>query len=623
MAAAKLPLIGETGSISTQYSDEILRQSTISLPNDGRSDGGSHWGSYSSDIQKEREEHHDEVADLPSLSTPNNIALSDDEENNNVLKGDDQSATVDVIQEVHDDDTVADQPSAPTTPPNNVAAGNDEENNILEGGGTDDAGVDEQTATVSTSIPPRSRVKHRHCKAAIMICVVWTITIVLISAALGMNLFDESDEVECTLCGDGLDLTFDSVWPTRQPSSSSKESHPPLDPPPSNLAELCAPSIHLDNGLSGDSIENCMRACLPALCCFSSIDEEAQDGLFSIIGNMFGLDVSDAQAKGYLSTIDDCYVGDYISVCDEYDKWCATLYSLDFVLEESLPTHFYDTCYQEQLDPVAAAEDDNCGKLCQPLECCYGDGLVSNTAIMRKRYRQHQSTSETESRRRAEEESCQHFNAQDVALRTQICDGYAQFCDPEYSTYSSLGSTSFEPSGAPTQMHSSHPSYLPSISISPSSTAPSPLAPTSVQPPDVNTSSSSYPTLFPTYMPTSYQTESFSRSNSPSPPFTSTKGPSSRPSTLPSGTPSYTNQPSTTYSYTKQPTAKVFVSFTSPNTPRETTPTSKPSTTDSPSETPSVDRQFISFSAHPSLSPSSPTSSNATKPTSSLRPTEK
>ena len=232
-----------------------------------------------------------------------------------------------------------------------------------------------------------------------------------------------------------------------------------------------------------------------------------------------------------------------------------------------------------------------------------------------------------ESMRRAEEESCQHFNAQDVALRTQICDGYAQFCDPEYATYSSLGSTSYEPSGAPTQIHSSRPSmYLPNISISPSSTAPSPLAPTSVQPPDVN--DPSYPTLIPTYIPTSYQTESFSRSNSPSSPF-SAKGPSSRPSTLPSGTPTYTNQPSTTsYTYqpstthTNQPTAKVFISFTSPNTPRESTPTSEPSTTDIPSETPSDDRQFISFSAQPSLSPSSPISSNATKP-QRLRPTEK
>jgi len=386
----------------------------------------------------------------------------------------------------------------------------DEESNSTD---SDCDGVDE-TDQQSRTKSPRKKVKNRHCKAAIMACVVWSITVTLISLALGMDLFSEElysldDEDLCSLCGDnGLDSLFGNTTtlPTQQPSSSDARSRlKTIDPPPANLAEVCAPSIrlhhvsHLDGLLTGDLTEKCFKACQPSMCCLVN-NEKVQEDLLSMLG-LGGLD--DNQALEYLSTMKDCYEGDAVPVCEAYNEWCATLYSLDFVLEKSLPSHFFETCHRNQEDEEdviitssrvyskSVKSDDDCEKVCRPLECCYGNQYESSH-IMRKRDRQHkphedgETYFQIESRRRVEEGKCQHFNAYEP-LNTQLCDAYSPFCSP-YDNKLDFTLSFPKPTGAPTQ--------TPPTSLNPTIHPSSSTAPSTSLDPSVVPSSSASPSNF-------------------------------------------------------------------------------------------------------------------------------
>lgn len=313
------------------------------------------------------------------------------------------------------------------------------EHNTLDNTMDDADKVIERTAPA-----PRHTVKHRHCKAAAMVCVVWSVTVMLISMALGLDWFAAGPPDLCTLCGEnGLEFLLDrnktDGAPTagRPPSPGTAFGSKTIDPPPADLAKVCAPSIRLHRGpdpkglSSRDLMEGCIRACLPALCCLVH-DEEIQGGLLSMIAPEIGVD--EAQALAYISTVDDCYAGGDIPVCDAYNEWCATLYSLDHALEESLPAHFFDTCHRtvataDHRASDFAAADRDCEELCRPLDCCY-DGA-------RKRGREHKHRGDGETtfhfdwRRRAEgaQGGCQHFDAE-VPVNRQICDAYTPFCSP-------------------------------------------------------------------------------------------------------------------------------------------------------------------------------------------------
>lgn len=362
------------------------------------------------------------------------------------------------------------------------------------GGNDDDETGGEETRS------SRKEVKNKHCKATIMVCIVWSTTVTLISIALGMDWFNigisPDEEDLCTLCGEnGLDFPVDemSVPPTHQPSSSGATVRlNTIDPPPANLSKVCAPSIRLRHGshhngtLAGSLVEDCMKACQPAICCLAN-NSEAQEGLLSMIG-LDGVDVN--QALAYTSTVKDCYRGDDIPICEAYSEWCATLYSLDLVLEESLPAHFFGTCHRSQENEedmvTATTRASNlapCAELCRPLGCCY-ENRHEFTHVMRKRVRQHKHNGDdgktnfqTEPWKRVEEEECQHFNQQDP-LNTQVCDAYSPFCShlKHKLTLTLAFPTATKPSDAATQIPSTsfHPSSqppwskIPSISLDPS-----------------------------------------------------------------------------------------------------------------------------------------------------------
>jgi len=452
---------------------------------------------------------------------------------------------------------------------------------------------------------------------------------------------------DCTLCGDnGLDFMLDetSIWPTRQPSSP-KVTLPfiTIDPPPVDLAKSCAPSIHLHRDSRG-LVENCIKACLPALCCLVN-NEEAQEGLLSTLGLLAMGD--DQASSAYLSTIKDCYSGDDIIVCDAYNEWCATLYSLEFVLE-SLPRHFFDTCYRKEehediiiatsraFNPVTA--DGDCGEICSPLACCYESGQESNNHVIRKRVRQHrhytdgESILETESRRLVEEYECQHFRAQEP-LSAQICDAYSPFCNPtDHLLDSDLAYPSSEPSGTPTQMQSLKPSVQSSKqpSILPSRSDPPAFQPTTTKNPTVSLPPTSIPSAMPTSFPSIQQT------SSPTFQPTATKNSSVSPTNENNGSSSFTptNSPTfqssttnfTSESDTTQPSASLYLTSnsSSPSSMENNFLTQQPSSSETPTvesrnitlnSTSSYSYQLsISLSAQPSVSPSSYTNTSSMEP---------
>ena len=405
----------------------------------------------------------------------------------------------------------------------------------------------------------RKRVKHRHCKAFIMVLCIWGTTIILISIVLGMdklwwgtsvNEQFSIDENECTLCGEnGLKFGADDVitepTPSKQPSHwinqlpslyqlttalPSKESVSTIKQPPDNLFEICSPSIHLHP----DMLEDCIRSCTPALCCLKN-NEVSQEGLISMLES---IGISGSQATIYLSTIPDCYNGDDIPVCDSYNEWCATLYDLNYVLEESLPTYFDNKCTEEQTQQVVEEENtatiiayersidpittyNECGEsMCQPVACCYDNGHELNN---RKRQRQHKPNEENEVslRRRLSGVDCQHFKR--LPLKEEVCSAYASFCNPSYMLESTSADPSLEPSGVPTHIQS----LTPSIQISklPITQPSNSTLPTSDNPTEQPESPS---------LPPSHELSDEMNTTQPS----VSKTPSSAPSLQPSSTPS-------------------------------------------------------------------------------------
>jgi len=381
----------------------------------------------------------------------------------------------------------------------------------------------------------RKRVKHRHCKAFIMVFCIWGTTIILISIVLGMDKLwwgtsvnDQFsiDESGCTLCGEnGLKFGADDVMteptPSKQPSHwinqlpslyqlttalPYEESTSTIKQPPDNLFEICSPSIHLHPSM----LEDCIRTCTPALCCLKD-NEDAQEGLISMLES---IGISGSQATIYLSTISDCYKGDDIPVCDVYNQWCATLYDLDYVLEESLPTYF-DLCSEEQtqqqeedeeevvtatiiayersFDRITTYNNECEQSMCQQVACCYDNMHDLNN---RKRQRQHKPNEDNEVslRRRLSEVECQHFNTQRLPLKAEICNVYAPFCNQSYMLESKSVYPSLEPSGVPTHIQS----LTPSIQISklPSTQPSSSTLPTSDNPTDQPESPSIPPSVW-------------------------------------------------------------------------------------------------------------------------------
>ena len=539
----------------------------------------------------------------------------------------------------------------------------DEENNT--GSRRSDKNV--STATM----PPRrirKRVKHKYCKAAIMILIIWGITIVAISFILGMDswwgaseqIYGTDGDDLCTLCGEN-GLNFDEITlmePTKQPTHwvnqlpsmyqlSTKLPSKPIDTiklPPENLAEVCAPSIHLHDGM----VEGCIRSCMPALCCLKN-NEDAQDGLLTMLAT---LGVSGTQADMYLSTVKDCYHGEDVPICNDYNEWCATLYSLDSVLNESLPAHF-ETCSQKQDskgDVIIAFEkryinnptmsDDGCGEICNPLACCYDNGYDPP----RKRKRQHSNeiiesnNFEIERRRRMEENDCQHFSAKDP-LNAEICNAYAPYCSPSGYMESESLYPSHVPSRAPSQIQSltpsiqisNHPSNLPTSSIPTSvdeTLAPS-LIPSSKPSSDPSSMPSYFPSLQPTISTSSNEKNSTVVTTSipsfqPSPattfpstsvlPTTGNSGSALTMDTAFSISPSISNSPTadrtTNDSYTNEPTADIK-SSSSTNRPSERSsemPTVGNSTMNNATKAP-----IISSTRPPSNSPSESMSAEPTQ----------
>jgi len=403
----------------------------------------------------------------------------------------------------------------------------------------------------------RKRVKHRHCKAFIMVFCIWGTTIILISIVLGMDklwwgasINDKFsiDEHGCTLCGEnGLKFGADDVilepTPSKQPSHwinqlpslyqlttalPYEESASTIKQPPDNLFEICSPSIHLHP----DMLEDCIRSCTPALCCL-------KDNETLLISMLESIGISGSQATIYLSTIPDCYNGDDIPVCDTYNDWCATLYDLDYVLEESLPKYF-DTCSEEQTQQVVEQEPtatiiayersfdpitiyNECEEsMCQPVACCYDNMHGLNN---RKRHRHHKPNegNEVSLRRRLSADECQHFNTQRLPLKEEICSAYARFCSQSYVLESTSAYPSLEPSGVPTHIQSLTPSTQ--VTKLPSTQPSSLTLPTSDNPTDQPESPSIPPSL-----------ELSNKMNTTQPSVSKT--PSSIPSLQPSSTPS-------------------------------------------------------------------------------------
>ena len=420
------------------------------------------------------------------------------------------------------------------------------------------------TAPPVTRSRTRKKVKHRHCKAAIMIFVTWGITIALVSIVLGMDswwgvsdqLFATKNEDDlCTLCGDnGLNFRIDEIdVPTRQPThwvnnlpslylmnTPMPSFTETIKKPPEDLANICAPSILLHR----DMIERCIRSCMLALCCLDT-NEEAQEGLVSML-SLIG--ISGVQASSYLSTIDDCYQGNNVPICDSYNMWCSTLYNLDFVLNETLPEYF-DTCSHEQpqsdqggtiiayersyIDGTTA-NDDCAEEMCSSVECCHGNAY----GTPRKRQRQHIESHETlelEERRVEFLPGCQGLAEEEMS--DQICNAYAPLCG-----FQSTDNPSSMPSEIPTEMESSYPSILSSElpSIQPSkSYLPTSSSPTSQPSAPPSLILSLTPSLLPSNIPsTGVQLTTSEPSNEKSSSPSSSSNPSASFSSQPSSSPS-------------------------------------------------------------------------------------
>eukprot|EP00804_Cyclotella_cryptica_P007966 CCRYP_016014-RA/>CCRYP_016014-RA protein AED:0.04 eAED:0.04 QI:98/1/1/1/0.5/0.33/3/392/573 len=314
----------------------------------------------------------------------------------------------------------------------------------------------------------KKKVKNRHVKAAIMIAVIWTIMVGFIVISLSVDWWSKAgqDHDSCTLCGKDLNLEMQGIeltdWPTRRPSSKGSAasslftflgSPTSLRPPPENIAQVCSPSIYIDygpgyNGPSvNDLVATCANTCFPAMCCLIN-NEQAKLGIKAILESQ-GLA---SQAESYLSSIQNCYTDDNIATCDEYSRWCDTLYRLDIVLDDTISMEMEIFCTTSSdkvvLESSRAFGSDklqkDCSWACNPLSCCYGDVQNSTeTVIHRKRKRQHihfDTDLGVEDARRTQLSSvfCQNFTAFEGSLNAKICDAYAPYCNPNDLTHSTI-----------------------------------------------------------------------------------------------------------------------------------------------------------------------------------------
>ncbi|KAL7442635.1 hypothetical protein ACHAXM_011961 [Skeletonema potamos] len=381
----------------------------------------------------------------------------------------------------------------------------------------------------------RKKVKNRHCKACVMVTVVWGASVILISIALGMDWLgvnidgtSNSEESLCTLCAGNSWIGFNNVsvytlQPTRKPSFFTVVAT--IKPPPENIAEVCAPSIFLDYGPTKiPSVENlvasCATACLPAACCIVD-NNQAKQALITMLESQ-GMGV---QAATLFSTIEGCNRGDNVAICDSYHDFCSTLYDMKHALN-TLPKNWLESCNKAAESPSIATAfsrqhdakrmSGECNDVCLPLACCYETSEPS-FATETKRKRQHSVDYTHVIRRTTEfeqigESGCGSFNAPIGSLNAEICSAYFPFCSSEDLNETAdlipitfMPTSTNQPSTQPTQtilspttlVGSSEPSLMPS-----STTVESPSSHPTISSSQYSVNSTSYPSHTPSLAPT-------------------------------------------------------------------------------------------------------------------------
>lgn len=247
------------------------------------------------------------------------------------------------------------------------------------------------------------------------------------------------------------------------------------------------------------------------MCCLIN-DEQAKLGITAVLESQ-GLG---SQAISYISSIKNCYTDDNIAACDEYSRWCETLYRLDVVLENTIRKEIESSCDNLQKD---------CSLTCNSVTCCYEAVQNSTeTYILRKRKRQHvyfNTDLEVEGKPRVQLSSgfCQNFTLFEGSLNAKICDAYAPYCNPHHSSLSIIQIPSIT---RPT-FHSLKPMFTSNTSDFDASYSPTAIFPSS------SPTTSVYPSSY-TMVSTSSQNASTWNSSQP------TSSLSSRESRTPTGT---------------------------------------------------------------------------------------
>lgn len=264
------------------------------------------------------------------------------------------------------------------------------------------------------------------------------------------------------------------------------------------------------------------------MCCLIN-DEQAKLGITAVLESQ-GLG---SQAISYISSIKNCYTDDNIAACDQYSRWCDTLYRLDVVLENTIRKEIESSCMKGSADFVVetsrAFGSDNlqkdCSLTCNSVTCCYEAVQNSTeTDILRKRKRQRiyfNSDLEAEGKPRMQLSSgfCQNFTLFEGSLNAKICDAYAPYCNPHHSSHSIIQI----PSVTRPTFHSLKPIFTSNTSDFDSSYSPTAIIPSS------SPTTSVYPSSY-TMVSTSSQNASTWNSSQP------TSSLSSRKSRTPTGT---------------------------------------------------------------------------------------
>ena len=414
---------------------------------------------------------------------------------------------------------------------------------------------------VKRSSKRRKKVKHRYCKAFVMVTAVWAMMIILVSITLGIDWIGvkiEKTESEslCTLCGEnsGIDFNFSAVplRPTRQPSTQLSPiplvNVTTIKSPPDNIAELCAPSIFLDHGREEmeQLASSCASACLPAACCVSENDRARQSIIALLKSQGMGV-----QADTLFSTIESCNTGSNVALCDTYNNFCSTLYDIDYALDV-MSKNLHQECSEGDDDnSIAMAfsrrhnstrRSMNCEQVCLPLSCCYRGSVESTSAAEIKRRRQHNDNVVNFERitmeaNETKHDRCDSFIAPEGSLNARICKGYSSFCD-------SRGSV---PTSAPTHRYFNHSYFPPSLSplVLDGSYEPSQSkSPSLLEHPSIHPTGILNDTIYPSYYNSSINTTQ---------PSTQTTVIPSRFISKPSSTPTISLKPSSFFTATSTP----------------------------------------------------------------------